>query len=157
LRRSCWRVGGTCSEMRIVVLVGLPGSGKSTWVKGRPVISSDAVREMLSGDATNQGMNRLVFRTMRQLLKARLDAGAEVTYIDSTALSLWERRSWVRFAELHECPVEAVFFDTPLEECRRRNALRARVVPEDAMERMVRRLVEPSEGEGFERVIRIRG
>ncbi|HEY3443799.1 MAG TPA: AAA family ATPase [Paludibaculum sp.] len=140
--------------MRLVVLVGLPASGKSTWIQQQGVfaLSSDEVREMLSGDVTDQSMNRLVFQTLRQLAEARVRAGADVTYIDSTALTPWERRCWVRFAELHDCTVEAVFFDVPLEECKRRNAARDRVVPEQVMDRMAARLVAPSLDEGFTRV-----
>ena len=98
--------------MRLVVLVGLPASGKSTWIQqcGVFALSSDEVREMLSGDVTDQSMNRLVFQTLRQLAAARVRAGADVTYIDSTALTPWERRCWIRFGELHDCAVEAVFF-----------------------------------------------
>jgi len=140
--------------MRLVVLVGLPASGKSTWIQQHGVfaLSSDDVREMLSGDVTDQSMNRLVFQTLRQLAAARVRAGADVTYIDSTALTPWERRCWIRFGELHDCTVEAVFFDVPLEECKRRNAARARVVPEYVMDRMAARLVPPSLDEGFTRV-----
>ncbi len=67
--------------MRLVILVGLPASGKSTWAqeKGLPVLSSDAVRQLLTGDPTHQGVNRLVFRTLRQLAAARMEAGMPVT------------------------------------------------------------------------------
>lgn len=137
--------------MRLVVLVGLPASGKSTWLKDRGLaaLSSDAVRELLSGDITDQSINRLVFATLRQLAAARVKAGAEVTYIDSTALTPWERRCWIRFAELHECTAEALFFDVPLAVCKRRNARRARVVPGHVLERMAARLVPPTTAEGF--------
>ena len=140
--------------MRLVVLVGLPASGKSTWIQqcGVFALSSDEVREMLSGDVTDQSMNRLVFQTLRQLAAARVRAGADVTYIDSTALTPWERRCWIRFGELHDCTVEAVFFDVPLEECKRRNAARTRVVPESVMDRMAARLGPPSLDEGFTQV-----
>jgi predicted kinase len=140
--------------MRLVVLVGLPASGKSTWLQDNDLfaLSSDSVRELLSGDITDQSNNRLVFRTLRQLVAARVRAGVDVTYIDSTALTLWERRCWIRFAELHDCAVEALFFDVPLAECKRRNASRDRVVPDDVLERMAARLVPPSLAEGFRRV-----
>lgn len=140
--------------MRLVVLVGLPASGKSTWLQDNQLfaLSSDSVRELLTGDITDQSNNRLVFRTLRQLAAARARAEADVTYIDSTALTLWERRCWIRFAELHDCSPEAIFFDVPLTECKRRNALRPRKVPEDVMDRMAARLVPPSLDEGFTRV-----
>lgn len=140
--------------MLIVLLVGLPGSGKSYWLEQNrlPSLSSDDMRVVLTGDVTNQANNRLIFSTLRTLCAARLQAGAAVTYIDSTALALWERRSWIRFAELHGCDIECVFFDVPLEECQRRNAARHRVVPDEAMRRMAARLVPPSVDEGFRRV-----
>lgn len=144
--------------MRIVVLSGLPGSGKSRWLsdQGLTALSSDAARILLTDDITNQNVNRLVFSTLRKLCEARLAAGAAVTYIDSTALTPWERRCWVRFAELHDCEVECVFFDVALEVCKSRNAGRERVVPDEAMDRMAAKLVQPSETEGFKTVRVIR-
>lgn len=140
--------------MRLVLMVGLPGSGKTTWLRerGLSAISSDSVRAMLTGDETDQSLNRLVFRTMRHMARARLEAGAEITYIDATALTRWERRCWVRFAELNGCDVEAVIFEAPLEECLRRNAARERVVPREAMERMAQRWERPTLAEGFSKI-----
>lgn len=143
--------------MKLVLLVGLPASGKSTWLarQGFPALSSDAVRVLLTDDVHSQKVNRLVFKTLRYLAKARLEAGAEVTYIDSTALGVWERRCWVRLAQMHGCPIEAMFFDVPLAECKRRNARRARKVPEDVLDKMAARLVPPSVEEGFSRVSKV--
>lgn len=136
------------------MLVGLPASGKSTWAANQtaPVLSSDTTRALLCGDETNQSINRLVFSTMREVLKRRVEAGAAETVIDSTALSPRERRCWIRLAELHDCDAEAVFFDVPLEECLRRNALRARQVPEEVLRRMSARLIPPALREGFGRI-----
>ena len=138
----------------LVVLVGLPGSGKSWWAAQQRagVLSSDAVRELLTGDAENQSANRLVFPTLRFLLEMRVKAGMTTTILDATSLTPKERRSWVRTAEALGCDAEAVFFDTPLELCKSRNAARSRVVPDEVMDRFAARLVKPSETEGFTRV-----
>jgi predicted kinase len=140
------------------VLVGLPGSGKSKWAAAQNVgvLSSDGVRELLTGDAENQSANRLVFPTLRNLLSARVKAGMESTILDATSLTPKERRAWVRTAESLGCEAEAVFFDTPLALCKSRNAARSRVVPADVMDRFAERLVAPSEAEGFTRVTVIR-
>jgi predicted kinase len=139
---------------RLVLLVGLPASGKSTWLEQRGLrgLSSDAVRLLLCDAEENQKINRLVFRTLRYLAGQRLQTGAPVTYIDSTALTLWERRCWTRFAQLNGCEIEAVFFDTPFEVCLARNAARPRRVPEAALRLMAARLVPPTTAEGFTRV-----
>jgi len=140
--------------MRLVVLVGIPGSGKSTWAgeQDAPVLSSDEIRRLITGNAANQSVNRLVFQTMRRMLGAMLGAGAKRVIVDSTALSRKERRTWLRWAELHGCDAEAVFFDVPREVCEARNSARDRVVPAEAMERLFNRLEPPRQEEGFVRL-----
>ena len=58
---------------KLIVMVGLPGSGKSTYAKelikkGRAdiILSSDAIREELTGDESNQTVNDKVFKLLYQ-------------------------------------------------------------------------------------------
>jgi len=133
----------------------LPGSGKSTYVEklGAPVLSSDEIRRLLVDDPANQNIHRRVFRVLRDLLKQRLELKRPLTYIDATNLTTYERRPYIVLAQDYDCAIEAVFFDVPLDECQRRNRVRHRVVPEEAIAEMARRLVPPSTEEGFSRVI----
>lgn len=149
----------TSSELqRIVLLVGLPGSGKSTYLERLRVtaLSSDAVRLLLADDATNQTIHGRVFATLRYMLRQRLAIGRSVTYIDATHLTPRERRPYVKIAQKYGCRIEALFFDVPLEVCLERNRARARVVPDEAMRAMATKLVPPSVAEGFSRVTVVR-
>lgn len=143
----------------MIVLVGLPGSGKSTWADAqkKTVLSSDALRLLLSGDEKNQAIHARVFATMRFLLRQRLDLGARVTILDATHLARKWRKPWLKLAAPYGATVEAVYFETPLETCLRRNRQRARVVPEAAIREMAAKLQAPSKAEGFARVRTIRG
>jgi predicted kinase len=145
--------------MRIVLLVGLPGSGKSTWLAQHAGggISSDAVRKLLADDETDQSIHAQVFQTVRYLLEQRLAIGRPVTYIDATNLTREERRPYLEIARARGCPIDAVFFDVPLAVCLERNAHRSRVVPREALEKMAAKLVPPSTAEGFSEVKVITG
>ncbi len=138
----------------IVVLVGLPASGKSTWLERRGVaaLSSDFLRVLLADDATDQSIHRQVFAALRYLARARLRIGRRLVYVDATHLTPRERRPWIEMARRYGSRVEALYFDTPIGECLRRNRMRDRVVPEEVIERMAARLVRPSRAEGFDRV-----
>jgi len=138
-------------EQRVVVLIGLPGSGKSTWVaqQNSVPVSSDELRRLLRDDAADQSIHGLVFKLMREFLRLRISLGAPVTYVDATNITRKQRRPFVKIAEHSGCRCEAVYFNLPVEECLRRNAARSRQVPEDAIRTMAAKLQPPEESEGF--------
>jgi predicted kinase len=134
----------------------LPGSGKSTYVKKRgAALSSDELRRLLIDDPENQTIHTRVFRVLRTLLKERLDLRRPVTYIDATNLTPRERRPYFALARKHHCSIDAVFFNVPVATCQRRNRKRDRVVPDEVITEMARRLVPPTIEEGFDHVIEV--
>lgn len=145
----------------VVLTIGLPGSGKTTWFKRRGVtpLSSDMLRNILFDDITEQRYQGLVFSTLRSLLRARLIAKMPWNYVDATNLSPHERRQWIKMAKSFGYEVQAVFFDVPLEVCMERNRRRERTVSDEVMHRLAERLRPPSFKEGFSKitVVRVKG
>jgi len=142
----------------VVLAIGLPGSGKTTWFKRRGVtpLSSDMLRSILFDDITEQRYQGLVFSTLRSLLRARLIAKMPWNYVDATNLSPHERRQWIKMARSFGYEVHAVFFDVPFEVCMERNTRRDYMVNEAAMRTMQERLRPPSFKEGFHKITLVR-
>jgi predicted kinase len=142
----------------VVLAIGLPGSGKSSWFKRNNItpLSSDMVRLLLFDDPQEQRFQDLVFSNLRSMLKARLIARRPLNYVDATNLTPHERSSWIKLAKDYGYEVQAVFFDVPLEVCLERNRRRDRVVDEDVMRRMAAKLKAPTFEEGFSKVTVVR-
>jgi predicted kinase len=142
----------------VVLAIGLPGSGKTTWFGRRGVtpLSSDLLRNILFDDVEEQRYQGLVFSTLRSLLRARLIAKMPWNYVDATNLSIHERRQWIKMAKSFGYEVQAVFFDVPLEVCLERNRQRERSVSEDVMRKMAEKLKPPVFEEGFEKITVVR-
>jgi predicted kinase len=145
----------------VVLAIGLPGSGKTTWFGRRGItpLSSDLLRNILFDDVEEQRYQGLVFSTLRSLLRARLIAKMPMNYVDATNLSIHERRQWIKMAKSFGYEVQAVFFDVPLDVCLERNRQRDRSVSEEIMRKMAEKLKPPVFEEGFEKitVVRVKG
>jgi predicted kinase len=142
----------------VVLAIGLPGSGKSSWFKRHNLspLSSDMVRTLLFDDVREQRYQDLVFSNLRSMLKARLIAKRPTNYVDATNLTPHERQHWIKLARDYGYEVHAVFFDVPLEVCIERHQRRDRVVPEDVMRRMAAKLKVPTFEEGFSKITVVR-
>jgi predicted kinase len=142
----------------VVLAIGLPGSGKSSWFKRHNVVplSSDMVRSLLFDDVREQRFQDLVFSNLRSMLKARLIAKRPMNYVDATNLTPQERQHWIKLSKDYQYEVHAVFFDVPLDVCLERHQRRDRVVPEDVMRRMAAKLKPPAFEEGFAKITVVR-
>jgi predicted kinase len=142
----------------VVLAIGLPGSGKSSWFKRHNLtpLSSDLLRSLLFDDVREQRFQDLVFSNLRSMLKARLIAKRPMNYVDATNLTPQERQHWIKLAKDYNYEVHAVFFDVPVEVCIERHQRRDRVVPEDVMRRMASKLKPPSFDEGFAKITVVR-
>jgi predicted kinase len=146
------------SKGTVVLAIGLPGSGKSSWFKRHNLspLSSDLIRALLFDDPTEQRFQDLVFSNLRSMLRARLVARRPLNYVDATNLTPHDRASWIKLAKDFGYEVQAVYFDVPLEVCLERNSRRHRVVEEDIMRKMSAKLKAPTFEEGFSKITVVR-
>ena len=141
----------------LIILVGLPASGKSHWAQENygdkddyKIMSSDSIREELFGDESIQEDNPRVFGWMRKRTVSNLKDGINVVY-DATNIS--RKR---RVAIMNESPkgttFSCVYFDTHPDDILKRNNKRNRQVPFKTIFNMYRNMQIPVKGEGFQSI-----
>lgn len=166
----------------LYVLIGLPGSGKSTWAKNYChshknclIVSSDFVRQQLFGDEAKQYdenfLKRKYKRTYCEMTESekrhigntavfsRVDARTRKllkegkdVIYDATSISEKSREKIIKSFSDAADKFVAVYFDTPLETCLRQNQKRKRHVPESVIRSMASRITKPAVTEKFDDV-----
>lgn len=138
----------------LIVLVGPPASGKSTWARqnghGAVHVSQDDLIDAITPGGFDH-MYRPVYRAAEDAVaRAALQTGHTVI-VDRTNRTRAHRERWLALAREEFCPAVAVVMSTPEELCRERNAKREgdRRVNDERMGRMFAALEPVSPDEGF--------
>lgn len=93
------------------------------------MLSSDAFREIVSGDAADQRATKAAFSILHRELDRRL-ASRRTTVVDATNVTPYARRSITRRAVRHDVPAIAIVLDLDRTLVQARNATRpGRIVP----------------------------
>ena len=117
----------TLPEFCLVLLIGVSGSGKSTFARAhfRPseVLSSDACRAWIADDENDQSVTRDAFEVLNIIAAKRL-ANLRLTVIDATNVQPEARRPLLALARQYHCIPMAIVFDLPEQVCLERDQAR---------------------------------
>ncbi|GAA4189920.1 polynucleotide kinase-phosphatase [Streptosporangium oxazolinicum] len=151
-------------EMSLVVLVGVSGSGKSTFAARHfaptQVISSDFCRGLVADDENDQAATPDAFDVLHYIVGTRLRRGL-LTVVDATNVQWEARKTLIELAKSHNVLVDAIVLDVPEELAVARNETRpdrdfgARVVTRQRKD--LRRSMGKISRDGFRRVHVLRG
>lgn len=150
--------------MGLVVLVGVSGSGKSTFARTHfaptEVISSDFCQGLVADDENDQSATTDAFDVLHYIVGTRLRRG-RLTVVDATNVQQSARAALVQLAKSHDVLVDAIVLDVPEAVAIQRNAGRAdRSFGKHVIERQrrdLRRSLGRLKREGFRRVHVLRG
>lgn len=136
----------------LILLIGLPGSGKSSLAQQllaedsqRILISTDAIRRQLFGNEATQGEWLLIWREVQHQFQQAFEQishqyATEVIY-DATNAQRRHRREVIALARSSGFTyITGLWLDTPVWQCLARNKKRPRFVPESVIFRMHRQL-----------------
>lgn len=141
----------------LIMLVGIPGSGKTTYAKkyirnyeNTIHISSDKIRKEIFGDEATQGDPSEVFSIMQKRAIEALNNGKSVVY-DATNITRQDRVHIIS-----KCPkfvkIGCHIIWAPIETCIERDAARERTVGKDVIDRMLKRFHAPYYDEGIDEI-----
>ncbi len=111
-------------ELSLVVLIGVSGSGKSSFAKKHfkhtEILSSDDYRALVSDEASSQAATNDAFELLHFIAGKRLKAGLQ-TVIDATNVQKESRKGLIELAKKYNCLPIAIVLDLPEKICAERN------------------------------------
>src|SRR5665213_4024688 len=117
----------TIPELSFVVLIGVSGSGKSTFArkhfKTTEILSSDYCRGLVSDDENSQAATKDAFEVLHFIARKRLAAG-KLTVVDATNVQPESRKSLIAIAREFHCLPVAIVLDLPERVAHDRNKTR---------------------------------
>lgn len=142
----------------LALMVGVSGSGKSTYANGlktsinATIVEPDAIRLELTGNASDQSQNDKVFSLAFKRSSDLLAQGKNVV-VDATSVDKWSRSKWIDLGKKNNAEIRAYVIKTPLELAKKRNLGRDRVVPDNVIDKQNSRLQMPTQDEGFDKIV----
>ena len=146
----------------LYITVGLPGSGKSTYVKNFikdkdiEYLSSDSLRAVYGKSEEDQTVTPLVFGHIKRKVDEFLKDGKNVL-VDATSVNRKERSDYINTAKKYSAKVVAIVFKMDRQGLIDRNKKRGeqggREVPTFVIDKMLAKFEEPSYSEGIDVII----
>jgi predicted kinase len=142
----------------LILLVGIPASGKSTWAyrnaKDTIVVSQDDLIEAITPSGFEYSARAIYAAAEEAIARSALRAGRTVI-VDRTNRTRALRKRWIGIAQEARSPVVALTMSADVQTCRVRNQSRSgpRRVCEIRMERMISVFEAPDPEEGFDAVL----
>lgn len=142
--------------MKAIVMVGVPGCGKSTAVAGLGdvvEVNRDTLRFELTGSFVNFEHEGLINRKHTQRIRQAAAEGRDLVISDTNTIRRY-RRSLIKLLKCLGYHVEVVVFDVGPETCLARNETRSKPVIPEVIHQMARRLRlnPPTLEEGMDRL-----
>ena len=142
----------TTKKTTLIIMCGLPASGKNTWISDFlkkssvdfTVVELDEIRSEIFGHQFHRPAEHFVIGTAKSFARLLLKQGKNVI-INSTGLTGFIRNEWISMGEEYNCDIKIVWVKTSLRECLKRNRQRSKykVVPNDVITSLSRIFQEP--------------
>jgi bifunctional polynucleotide phosphatase/kinase len=135
-------------SLDVVLVCGLPGSGKSHFCRSR-FQSSGRLR------VNRKEIRRLLYEMLafgKKIIEHLLQNRQKVL-IDNTSVSASSRKSYVAIAQGMRKSIGLVFLDVPARRCLEQNRLREDPVPEMVISNLAAAVDPPRQDEGFQEVL----